>query len=199
MVFEVNTAVWLGEVGHRLGRQITLGEVPGHEWDAVVPDGVSVVWLMGLWRRSSAGRAIALEDDGLRASWTTALPDWTESDVIGSPYCIRSYDPDPLLGGWDDLTRARGQLRARGALLMLDWVPNHVGPDAPWLTEAPDAFIRGTKAELIADPKAFVEVDGEVYARGKDPYFAPWPDVVQLNPFAPASAAARGPGPEPDR
>jgi hypothetical protein len=38
----------------------------------------------------------------------------------------------------------------------------------------------------VADPTAFVEVDDQVYARGKDPYFAPWPDVVQLNPFAPA-------------
>jgi hypothetical protein len=25
-----------------------------------------------------------------------------------------------------------------------------------------------------------------VFARGKDPYFAPWPDVVQVNPFAPS-------------
>ena len=27
-------------------------------------------------------------------------------------------------------------------------------------------------------------------ARGRDPYFAPWPDVIQLNAFAPAMRAA---------
>jgi hypothetical protein len=186
VVHEINTAVWLREVGRRAGFAVTLGDVAPAEWDAVVPSGVNVVWLMGVWERSVDGRAIALLNPGLRASWSAALPDWTESDVAGSPYCIRDYEPDPSVGGWVELDRAREELRVRGALLMVDWVPNHVGPDSPWLWSDPDAFVRGTDEELALEPDAFVAVGGEVFARGKDPYFAPWPDVVQVNAFAPS-------------
>ena len=184
-MFEVNTAVWLGEVSRRVGHRVTLGEVPRGEWDALVRPGVNVVWLMGVWQRSEAGRAIALLDDGLRRSWSTSLPGWADSDVVGSPYCIRDYVPDALVGTWADLKHARGQLRARGARLMLDWVPNHMAPDSPWLEREPAAFIHGTPADLTADDKAYVAVGTGVFARGKDPYFAPWPDVVQVNAFAP--------------
>ena len=186
MVHEVNTAVWLGEVSARAGRPLTLAQVPGQEWDALVPAGISLVWLMGVWSRSAAGREIALANPDLRASWSAALPGWTEADVVGSPYCIREYAPDEDLGGWAGLDAAREQLRRRGALLMVDWVPNHVGPDCPWLESAPDAFVRGTADDLRADPLGYLEVGGTVFARGKDPYFAPWPDVVQVDAFSPA-------------
>jgi hypothetical protein len=196
VVYEVNTAVWLGEVAARRGAHVTLGSVPAAEWDLVVPDGVSVVWLMGVWTRSQAGREIALSNPDLRAGWSSALPDWTSADVVGSPYCITDYEPAPAFGGWAALDSARAELRARGALLMVDWVPNHVGPDSPWLRTAPEAFLRGTAEDLARSPASFVEIDGTVFARGKDPYFAPWPDVVQVNAFAPSlrslAAAALG-------
>ena len=184
VAYEVNTAVWLREIARRAGSAVTLGDVPPAEWDAVVPNGVNVVWLMGVWERSLVGRAIALDNPGLRAAWSSALPDWSPADVAGSPYCIRDYTPDAAVGGWAGIDAAREQLRARGACLMLDWVPNHVGPDSPWLADEPDAFVRGTAEELARQPDAFVSVGGEVFARGKDPYFAPWPDVVQVNAFA---------------
>jgi hypothetical protein len=186
VVHEVNTAVWLAEVSTRAGRPLTLAEVPDPEWDALTPAGVNLVWLMGVWERSAAGRAIALSDPALRASWSSALPDWTPDDVAGSPYCIRDYVPAGRLGGWAGLDAARHALRRRGALLMLDWVPNHVGPDCPWLESHPQAFVRGTAEELAADPDGYLEVGGTVFARGKDPYFAPWPDVIQVDAFAPA-------------
>ncbi len=186
VVHEVNTAVWLGEVSARAGRPLTLAEVPGREWDAVVPAGINLVWLMGVWSRSAAGREIALANPDLRASWSAALPGWTEADVAGSPYCIREYAPDGAFGGWAGLDAAREELRRRGALLMVDWVPNHVGPDCPWLESDPDAFVRGTADDLRADPLGHLEVGGTVFARGKDPYFAAWPDVVQVDAFSPA-------------
>ena len=37
-----------------------------------------------------------------------------------------------------------------------------------------------------ADPEAFLRTRGRRRRRGRDPYFPPWPDVVQLNAFAPA-------------
>ena len=186
VVHEVNTAVWLGEVSARAGRPLTLAEVPGREWDTLVPAGINLVWLMGVWSRSAAGREIALANPDLRASWSAALPGWTEADVSGSPYCIREYAPDGAFGGWAGLDAAREELRRRGALLMVDWVPNHVGPDCPWLESDPDAFVRGTADDLKADPLGHLEVGGTVFARGKDPYFAAWPDVVQVDAFSPA-------------
>src|SRR4051794_31185891 len=94
VVHEINTAVWLREAGLRAGKPLALADVSGAEWDLVVPPGVNVVWLMGVWQRSLEGRAIALGNDGLRAAWSAALPDWTDADVAGSPYCIRQYEPD---------------------------------------------------------------------------------------------------------
>ena len=144
-VHEVNTAVWLGEVSRRAGRPLSLADAPAHEWDAVVPSGITVVWLMGVLdaQRRRTGRS-PWPTLRYEQSWSSALPDWTDDDVAGSPYCICDYDPDPSIGGWAGLDAARQQLRARGAGLMVDWVPNHVGPDSPWLLEAPEAFVRGT-------------------------------------------------------
>jgi hypothetical protein len=186
VVHEVNTAVWLAEVAERSAAVTDLASVPSAEWDALVPQGVDMVWLMGVWTRSGAGRAIALANPDLRASWSRDLPDWTEADVAGSPYCIQEYVPSAEFGGWPGLDVARGELRARGARLMVDWVPNHVGPDCSWLATVPDAFVRGTPQDLAADPSAFVEVHGSVFALGKDPYFAAWPDVVQVDAFSPS-------------
>ena len=186
VVYEVNTAVWLGEVAGRLGAEVTLGSVPASEWDLVVPNGISVVWLMGVWARSPSGREIALSNPSLRAGWSSALPDWTDADVVGSPYCITDYEPAAAFGGWAGLDTARAELRARGALLMVDWVPNHVGPDSPWLRSDPRRSCGARRRISLAMPEAFVDVDGTVFANGKDPYFAPWPDVVQVDAFAPS-------------
>jgi hypothetical protein len=73
--------------------------------------------------------------------------------------------------------------------LILDFVPNHVAPDHLWTSSKPELFVAGTADELRTDPKSFVEIDGHVLANGRDPYFPAWPDVVQLNAFAPALRA----------
>ena len=74
--------------------------------------------------------------------------------------------------------------------LILDFVPNHVAPDHPWTTLNPQLFVSGTSEDLQDDPASFVEIAGRVIANGRDPYFPAWPDVVQLNAFAPALRAA---------
>ncbi|MFD5756039.1 alpha-amylase family glycosyl hydrolase [Streptomyces sp. NPDC127044] len=184
VIYEINTLVWLRELGHRYGRPVALGNVPGEVWDEVARPGVDTVWLMGVWERSPAGLGIALRDDRLLASFRDALPDLTPADIAGSPYCVRDYVVDESLGGPEGLAAARAELAARGVRLILDYVPNHVAPDHPWLTERPDRLVRGTPDELARAPEAFLEAGGQVYARGRDPYFPPWPDVVQLNAFS---------------
>lgn len=184
VIYEINTRVWLGELSRGYGRHVTLGAVPEEVWDALVLPGVDTVWLMGVWERSPAGLRIALRDEGLMASFRDALPDVSEADIAGSPYCVRNYVVDPVLGGPEGLAAARVQLAARGTRLLLDHVPNHIAPDHPWLTERPDCLIHGSAEDLARTPGGFMETGGGIYARGRDPYFPPWPDVVQLNAFS---------------
>jgi hypothetical protein len=175
-VYEINTAVF--QAGRRLE------EV---DWDFLPP--VHAVWLMGVWERSPAGLAIAREDPGLVEGMRAALPDLRDENVIGSPYCVRDYVVDERFGS---LGAARAELAARGLKLILDYVPNHVAPDHPWLVSRPGCFIRGTEEDLARNPASFLRVGPGIVARGRDPYFPAWPDVVQLNAFSPELREAVG-------
>jgi hypothetical protein len=185
-LYEINTWPWLEAISRTEGGSIDLGTVPDRYWDEIADLGFDGVWLMGVWQRSPAGIAIALTNEGLRASFSEALPDWQDMDVVGSPYCVREYVVGDHLGGRNGLASARQALAARGLGLILDFVPNHVAPDHRWTTTQPEVFVSGTAADLERDPASFVEIDGRVFANGRDPYFPAWPDVVQLNAFAPA-------------
>ena len=185
-VYEINTAVWLQRLGRERGSALALDEVPAAEWDALAALPVDAVWLMGVWQRSPAGLRIALDDPALDAANRAALPDLRPEDVIGSPYCVRDYVVDERFGGPAALAAAREQLAARGLGVILDYVPNHVAPDHPWTTARPECLMTGTEEDLERHPEAFLRTAGGVVAKGRDPYFAPWPDVAQLNAFAPA-------------
>ncbi len=189
VIYEINTWPWLHRLGEVTGAPLDLGSVPDSAWDELAALGVDAVWLMGVWRRSPAGIRIALADPDLTASFTAVLPDWQPADVTGSPYCIREYVVDEHLGGPAGLAAARAALAARGIGLILDFVPNHVAPDHPWVTERPELFVTGTDDDLANAPTSFIRVGdaetGPVLANGRDPYFPAWPDVVQLNAFAP--------------
>jgi hypothetical protein len=185
-VYEINTAVWLERLGRGRGRRLTLDEVPGAEWESLAALPVDAVWLMGVWTRSPAGLRIALANPEIDAGNRAALPHLQPQDVIGSPYCVRDYVVDERFGGPAALAAARRELAGRGLALILDYVPNHVAPDHPWLAERPDVFVRGTAQDLAEHPEAFLAVDGVIVANGRDPYFPPWPDVVQLNAYSPA-------------
>ncbi|WP_055697045.1 alpha-amylase [Streptomyces silaceus] len=186
VVHEVNTRVWLRETGLRTGRPTGLAEVPKDVWDEITPSGVDAVWLMGVWERSPLGRSIALDNPALRTAFDAAVPGVGEEDIAGSPYCIRRYEVDAALGGSEGLAAARAELDRRGVGLLLDYVPNHVAPDSPWVSEHPEYFVRGDAADVRRDPAGFLDTGRAVFARGRDPFFPPWPDVVQLDAFAPA-------------
>ena len=159
--------------------------MPSSEWDEVTPRGVDAVWLMGVWERSPAGLKLALESAEQVASFHAALPDLDDADVIGSAYCIRRYEVDARFGGRRGLAVARAALAERGVRLLVDFVPNHVAPDHPWLVDHPEYFVQGNAEDLASDPASFLAMGEAVIARGRDPFFPPWPDVAQLNGFAP--------------
>ncbi|GIJ68493.1 alpha-amylase [Virgisporangium ochraceum] len=185
VIYEVDTWPWLEDLGRRLGAPVTLADVPPEVWDALAPPGTDAVWLMGVWERSPAGLDIALRNPGLRDAFRRALPDLAPGDVVGSPYCVRRYVVDGRLGGPAGLAAARHELARCGLHLVLDYVPNHVAPDHPAVTGHPEWFVSGDADDLARDPAGWIAVGGHVIARGRDPFFPPWPDVVQLNAFRP--------------
>src|SRR6516162_9682536 len=184
-LYEINTWVWLSELSSKAGRLVDLSSVPSAEWDAIAAFGLDAVWFMGVWERSPAGIAIANENANLLADFRRALPDFRPEDNVGSPYCIRRYVVDRHLGGPAGLVDARQELARRGVGLILDFVPNHVAPDHPWVGQDPEYFIHASDEEFRNDPVSYIKVNDTVYACGKDPYFPAWPDVVQLNAFQP--------------
>ena len=185
IIYEINTWVWLGELSRTQGKPVTLATVPDQEWDALAAHGFDAIWFMGVWERSPAGIAISMKNEGLLTDFRRALPDFSPEDNVGSPYCVRRYIVDQQLGGPAGLAAARKKLADRDLRLILDFVPNHVAPDHPWVTEHPDYFIQGSSDDLAQKPGEFFQADGKVLALGRDPFFAPWPDVVQFNGFHP--------------
>ena len=142
-LYEINTWVWLSDLSQKYGRVVNLASVPSAEWDAIAAYGFDAVWFMGVWERSPAGIAIANQNKGLLDDFRRALPDFRPEDNVGSPYCVRRYVVDQHLGGPEGLAIARQELSKRGMNLILDFVPNHVAPDHPWVAEHPEYFIRG--------------------------------------------------------
>jgi hypothetical protein len=184
-IFEINTWVWLASLSKKYGTALGLECVPAAEWDAIAGFGFDCVWLMGVWERSPAGIAIANRNEGLLSDFRRALPDFRSTDNVGSPYCVRRYVVEKQLGGPRGLAVARDELSKRGMRLLLDFVPNHVAPDHPWVIEHPEYFIQGNVDDARKDPSAFHVVGGPVFACGRDPYFPAWPDVLQLNAYQP--------------
>ena len=184
-LYEINTWVWLSDLERKYGQKVDLSSVPSSEWDAMAQCGFDAVWLMGVWERSPAGTAIANRNHGLLEDFRRALPDFRPSDNVGSPYCVRRYVVDQHLGGPKGLRTARQELASRGMNLVLDFVPNHVAPDHPWVVEHPEYFVRGNADDITRDPASFLDVGGNICACGRDPFFPAWPDVLQLNALQP--------------
>ena len=185
VVYEINTWVWLSELSKKAGKSVDLASVPSAELDVIASLGFDAVWLMGVWERSPAGIAITNKNPGLLEDFRRVLPDFRPGDNVGSPYCVRRYEVDKHLGGPEGLTHVRQELANRGLRLILDFVPNHVAPDHPWVAAHPAHFIQGTADDAANNPASYINLNGTVFACGKDPFFPAWPDVLQLNVFQP--------------
>lgn len=190
VIYEINTRVWLDELSLAAGDRLTLATIPAEIWDRLALLKIDAVWLMGVWERSPVGIAIANLHPGNLADFRRALPDFTFADNVGSPYCVKQYRVDGYLGGTDGLAVARRALAKRGIKLILDFVPNHLAHDHPWVSSNPDYFIQGNKEDLRDDPITYVQIGGNIFACGKDPFYPAWQDVLQVNAFDPGFRVA---------
>ncbi len=185
LLYEINARVWLATISHQAGRALTLADVPDDIIDAIAARGFDLVWLMGVWTTGEIGRRIALEHPGLQTEYATALPDWTPADVVGSPYSVGAYEVSPTLGGRDALAVLRQRLADRGIGLMLDFIPNHTAIDNQLAHDHPECYVQGEAGEDETRPDDFIRLETahgpRILAHGRDPYFPPWTDSLQLN------------------
>lgn len=188
LVYEINTRVWLKELSDKLGRLITLEDVPKEEFEFFREAGFDIIWLMGVWKPSRYSAAISASHCGLRTDFLEHLKDLHPDDIVGSPYSITAYEVNEAIGGSKGIKAFREKLATMGIRLMLDFVPNHMALDNRWLPEHPDYFITMSRHEQCQDPRSCYEyVRGKYLAHGKDPYFPPWTDTLQLNYANPAT------------
>lgn len=194
LLYQVNTRLWLTSISKNLGRPVTLNDIPDADLDWFVETGFDWIWFLSVWTTGATARKVSRENPEWRRDFEATLPDLTDDDIAGSGFAITSYEVHPDLGGPDALKRLRERLRTRGLKLMLDFVPNHMGPDHPWVNEHPEYFVAGTEADIAASPQNYTRVKMDagdaVLAYGRDPYFSGWPDTLQLDYSNPATADA---------
>ena len=184
-LYQINTRVWLTHLSRQLGRPATLDDIPDEELARLSEMGFDWVWLLSVWQTGPAAQRISRANAEWRHEFEATLPDLREEDIGGSGFAISGYTVHQALGGDAALARLRQRLRQRGLRLMLDFVPNHTGPDHPWVEEHPEYYIAGTELDLAREPKNYAwarRQQGDLLlAYGRDPYFPGWPDTFQLN------------------
>ncbi len=185
-IFQINTWPWLRELSDRFTRRITLADL---SYEIFPPEikYFDIVWMLGVWTRSPAGRNIARNHPFLHEECRRNLPDLTPEDLVGSAFSLYDYTVDNTLGGTAGIEHVRDVLHKHNKRLLLDFVPNHVGIDHPWLQAHPEWFLQGTlveSEETSMNVKRFIQVGDHIFAHARDPYFPPWIDTIQVKAFS---------------
>jgi hypothetical protein len=193
-LYQINTRVWLTELSQKLNRSATLDDIPDSELDCLSELGFDWIWFLSVWQTGPAAQKVSRSNPEWRKEFQETLPDLREDDILGSGFAITGYTVHANLGGDEALSRLRERLKQRGLKLMLDFVPNHMGLGHPWVEDHPEHFILGTEHDLARAPRNYTWVKRKrgdlLFAYGRDPYFAGWPDTLQLNYANPATQEA---------
>ena len=189
LLYEINTRCWLRELSTRLGTRIHLANIPEAEFERWHRLGFTHVWLMGVWSTGPRSRAFSRHLPEVRALAEGTLHHFREEDIAGSPYAVGNYTVARAFGGASALQAFRRKLATYGLKLILDFIPNHVGLDHPWLAERTELFV---SSALEAEGTFWQETKAgsRWLAHGRDPYFPPWCDTAQLDHRNPATRVA---------
>jgi glycosidase len=123
-----STYVWLEQLSQKYQRHIhRLDHIPDEELQLLARRGITGLWLIGLWERSTASRTIKR----LRG----------HADAVASAYSLKEYSIAEDLGGNEAYETLRNRAAAAGLRLASDMVPNHMGIDSNWVIENPDWFL----------------------------------------------------------
>lgn len=128
--------VWLYQLSQRYGRDIaTLDQIPDEILDELNAQGFNGLWLVGLWRRSPASRAIKHQFGNPHAE--------------ASAYAVYSYEAGERFGGEAALSDLQRRAAKAGLRLGVDMVPNHTGLDAPWVVDHPERYLAVAENPLL--------------------------------------------------
>ncbi|WP_353069731.1 alpha-amylase family glycosyl hydrolase [Tunturibacter empetritectus] len=109
-----------------------------------------------------------LAELGVTTIWITPVVQNREPESYHGYGATDLYKVDDHFGSLDDLRTLSNKLHERGMKLVLDIVPNHVGPAHPWVEDSPQPdWFHGTKANHSEAVGTFQTL--------LDPY-APWRD-----------------------
>ena len=132
-----NTYVWLEQLSKKYQRDIRrLDQIPDEELKQLADRGMTGLWLIGLWERSTASKIIKR----LRGN----------SDAVASAYSLKDYRIADDLGGEAAYLHLKEHAGAAGLRLASDMVPNHMGIDSDWVIEHPDWFISRSESPFPA-------------------------------------------------
>lgn len=188
-LYEINTRVWVRKLA-RLNNKIIprLDDIPDDLWHSIAEKGFDAVWMMGIWKTARKEAVMRYcFPDYLTRNYDKALKDWTEDDVIGSPYALDKYEVNPELGDFDSLLRLKSKLNSMGMKLILDFVSNHFSADSSLIQERPGIFLQADEEIFRRDSHTYFQPLGSVkyFAHGRDPFFPAWEDTIQVNYFSP--------------
>ncbi|MCX6833553.1 MAG: alpha-amylase family glycosyl hydrolase, partial [candidate division Zixibacteria bacterium] len=192
--------VWLFQLSRKYQRDIRLlSEVPDEELDRLAAWGITGLWLIGLWERSSASARI--------------------KQIMGNPeaassaYSLYDYVIAQDLGGEEAFEQLKRRAWLRGIRLASDMVPNHMGIYSRWMIEHPQWFLQTdyppfpayqyTGVNLSEDQRVSIQIEDGYWQHrdaavvlkrtdqwsgeakyiyhGNDGTSMPWNDTAQLN------------------
>ena len=123
-----NAYVWLDQLSQQYRRNIRhLDQIPDEELDRLAQQGITGLWLIGLWQRGTASKKIKQM--------------MGDPDAIASAYSLDDYVIADQLGGPQAVEVLRRQALRRGIRLGGDMVPNHMAIDSRWVIEHPHWFL----------------------------------------------------------
>ena len=191
---------WLDQLSAFYGKPIsTLDQIPDQELDRLAACGFTGLWLVGIWKRSSASRRIRRK--------------LGDPDAVASAYAIEAYEVADELGGEQGKEDLALRARSRGIRLACDMMPNHTAIDGRWVIEHPERFMQAAERpfpsytfngeNLSSDPHVAVYLedhyldqsdaavvfqrvdratgDSRFIYHGNDGNSLPWNDTAQLD------------------
>jgi glycosidase len=188
-LYEINTRTWKS----RRDREgvVELGGFKNISFDDLkdIKDaGFNAIWLMGIWEIGPKVRDISRRYG---------------HDYAGSPFAISDYRVSTDLGTEEEFYALVQRAHRLRLSVIVDFVPNHMGIDTPWLNDHPEYFIHkvlGPEESYLSNEEleklypgyfayrtpAYPVGDRRLpktimVAYGKDPYFFPWIDTAQLD------------------
>jgi glycosidase len=182
-ILEINTRVWINQ----FGKNKNLSTIPDDIIDYWKENGFDLIWLMGIWKNNKEIVKEFCFEPGLIAAYNDSLKDWKNDDVIGSPYSIDKYEVNPALGTLENLLLLKERLNKKGIKLILDFVSNHFSAKSSLIWSNKEIFLEADEFLFKNDPYTFYKSpanEDEYLAHGRDPFFPPWKDTVQINIYS---------------